>query len=76
MTLAAFLAWDDGSDRRYQLIHGMPVMKAPAAESHRKLAAALMIEIGSRLKRSCRVICNAGIAVEAAATPAMSPTSR
>jgi Uma2 family endonuclease len=64
MTLADFLAWDDGTDWRYQLIHGVPVMKAPAAESHRRLAAALMIEIGSRLKRSCRVISKAGISVE------------
>lgn len=64
MTLADFLAWDDGTDRRYQLIDGVPVMMAPRAEAHGELAMALMIEIGSRLKRSCRVISEAGITVE------------
>jgi Uma2 family endonuclease len=64
MTLAAFLEWDDGTDRRYQLRDGVPVMTAPRAEAHDQLAAALMIEIGSRLKRSCRVIADAGITVE------------
>jgi Uma2 family endonuclease len=64
MTLAEFLHWEHGSDRRYQLVGGVPVMKAPAREAHGRLAAALMIEIGSRLKRSCRVVSDAGIAVE------------
>jgi Uma2 family endonuclease len=64
MTLAAFLEWDDGTDRRYQLLDGVPVMMAPRAEAHGELVAAIMIEIGSRLKRSCRVIADAGITVE------------
>jgi Uma2 family endonuclease len=64
MTLAAFLEWDDGTERRYQLVNGVPVLTAPRAEAHGELVAALMIEIGSRLKRSCRVIADAGIAVE------------
>jgi Uma2 family endonuclease len=64
MTLAAFLEWDDGTDRHYQLIDGVPVMRMPATEAHGELAAALMLEIGSRLKRSCRVIAHAGITVE------------
>jgi len=63
MTLAAFLEWDDGTDRHYQLIDGVPVMRMPATEAHGELAAALMLEIGSRLKRSCRVISGAGITV-------------
>ncbi len=64
MTLAAFLEWDDGTDRRYQLVGGMPVMMAPATAAHGALAAALMMEIGSRLRRSYRVIAKAGITVE------------
>ena len=64
MTLAEFLDWDDGTDRRYQLVDGVLMMMAPAIEAHGELAAALMIEIGSRLKRSCRVIAAAGIMVE------------
>jgi Uma2 family endonuclease len=65
MTLAAFLEWDDGTDRRYQLVNGVPVMMAPATEPHAALTAALMIGIGSRLKRSCRVMSEAGITVPA-----------
>jgi Uma2 family endonuclease len=64
MTLATFLEWDDGTDGRYQLVDGVLMMMAPAIEAHGELAAALMIEIGSRLKRSCHVIAGAGIMVE------------
>ena len=63
MTLAEFLEWDDGTDRRYQLVDGVPVMMAPATEAHGELAAALVIEIRSRLKPPCRVISEAGITV-------------
>jgi len=64
MTLAAFLEWDDGTDRRYQLVGGMPVLMAPATQAHGALTAALMMEIGSRLKRSYRLTAKAGITVE------------
>ena len=63
MTLAEFLAWDDGSDRRYELVDGFPVMMAPATEAHGELAAALAIQIGTRLKPPCRVISEAGIVI-------------
>jgi Uma2 family endonuclease len=64
MTLAAFLEWDDGTDRRYQLFDGVPIMMAPATEAHGELTAALAIQIGTRLKRPCRVISEAGITVQ------------
>jgi Uma2 family endonuclease len=63
MTLAAFLEWDDGTDRRYQLVDGVLLMMAPATEAHGELAAALAIQIGPRLKRPCRAISEAGITV-------------
>jgi Uma2 family endonuclease len=63
MTLAAFLEWDDGTDRRYQLVDGVLLMMAPATEAHGELAAALTIQIGTRLKPPCRVISEAGITV-------------
>lgn len=63
MTLAAFLEWDDGTDRRYQLVDGTLVMMAPAIEAHGELALSLGAEIRSRLKRPCRVISEAGITV-------------
>jgi Uma2 family endonuclease len=63
MTLAEFLEWDDGTDRRYELLDGLPVMMAPATEAHGEIAAALTIEIGTRLRPPCRVINEAGILV-------------
>ena len=41
MALAEFLDWDDGSDRRYELVDGFTVMMAPATEAHGELAPAL-----------------------------------
>ena len=46
MTLAEFLDWDDGSDRRHQLVDGIPTMMAPALEAHGELA----ISIGAETK--------------------------
>lgn len=63
MTLAEFLQWDDGTDRRYELLDGIPVMMAPTLEAHGELAAALSVEIGSRVKPTCRVISQAGIVI-------------
>lgn len=45
MTLDEFLSWDDGTDRRYELIDGFPVAMAPPAEAHRILA----LRLGSRI---------------------------
>ncbi|HEX2478663.1 MAG TPA: Uma2 family endonuclease [Geminicoccaceae bacterium] len=63
MTLAEFLEWDDGTDRRYELLDGAPVMMAPTLEAHGELAAALALEIGSRVRPPCRVISEGGIVV-------------
>jgi Uma2 family endonuclease len=63
MTLAEFLEWDDGSQRRYQLLDGVPVMMAPSLEAHGELAAALGAEIRARLNQPCRVISEAGIVI-------------
>src|ERR687898_2397652 len=63
MTLAAFLEWDDGSDRRYELLDGIPVMMAPSLEAHGELAAALGAEIRARSRQPCRVIGEAGIVI-------------
>jgi Uma2 family endonuclease len=63
MTLAEFLEWDDGTDRRYELLDGAPVMMAPTLEAHGELAVALGAEIRTRLKPPCRVISEAGIVI-------------
>jgi Uma2 family endonuclease len=63
MTLAEFLEWDDGTDRRYELLDGMLVMMAPSLEAHGELALALGAEIRARLRPPCRVISEAGITI-------------
>jgi Uma2 family endonuclease len=63
MTLAEFLDWDDGTDRRYELLDGVPVMMASSLEAHGELAATLTMEVGNRLRPPCRVISEAGIVI-------------
>jgi Uma2 family endonuclease len=63
LTLAEFLEWDDGTDRRYQLIDGVPVMMAPTLEAHGEIVINLGAEIRSRLRPPCRVISEAGITI-------------
>jgi Uma2 family endonuclease len=63
MTLAEFLQWDDGTDRRYELVDGIAVMMAPSLEAHGELAAALGAEVRARLQPPCRVISEAGIVI-------------
>jgi Uma2 family endonuclease len=64
MTLDEFLAWDDGTDTRYELIGGFPVAMAPPARAHGILCARLagMIDVVLRSRRPCTVQSEAGIA--------------
>jgi Uma2 family endonuclease len=63
MTLAEFLEWDDGTDRRYELLDGLPVMMAPSLEAHGGVAAALAAEIRARLRPPWRIIGRAGMLI-------------
>lgn len=63
MTLAEFLDWDDGTDRRYQLVDGVPVMMAPTSEAYGELVVNLGAEIRNRLSPPCRVISEAGVTI-------------
>ena len=63
MTLAEFLEWDDGTDRRYELLDGVPMMMAPSLEAHGEIAVALGAEIRARLQPPCRVISEAGVLI-------------
>jgi Uma2 family endonuclease len=65
MTVAEFLEWDDGTDRRYQLVDGVPVMMALTLEAHGELAINIGAEIRSRLRPPCRVIGEAGLTISA-----------
>ena len=61
MTLDEFLVWDDGTDRRYELIDGVPVAMAPPLADHGDLIGAIAAAIRPRLRRPCRLIVEAGI---------------
>ena len=65
MTLDEFLAWDDGTDRRYELWGGVVTAMAPPMPRHGLLAAALSGEIRSalRARQPCRVFSEAGVAL-------------
>jgi Uma2 family endonuclease len=60
-TIADFLSWDDGTDRRYELIDGAPVAMAPPAEAHGAIVANLGSALRAPLRLPCRVITEAGL---------------
>ena len=62
ITVAEFLDWDDGTGTRHQLIGGEIVAMTPPLMDHGDLVAAITIAIGTRLRRPCRPINDAGIA--------------
>lgn len=61
LTVDEFLAWDDGTDRRYQLLRGVVTMMAPAQLMHGRLVSRLDRALGARLRRPCEPITEAGI---------------
>lgn len=63
LSLAEFLRWDDGTDRRYELMDGQVVAMAPPSEPHGTLVSAFVQKIGPALKRPCRVITEAGLLI-------------
>jgi Uma2 family endonuclease len=63
MTLAEFLDREDGTDRRHQLVDGIPIMMAPTLEAHGELVINIGAEIRSRLRPPCRVIGEAGVTI-------------
>jgi Uma2 family endonuclease len=65
MTVAEFLRWDDGSDRRYELVGGRPVMMAPPGRVHGVLVIRLGAEFRAQLPTPCQPQGEAGIVAEA-----------
>ncbi|MFO1035756.1 MAG: Uma2 family endonuclease [Geminicoccaceae bacterium] len=61
LTVDEFLDWDDGTDRRYQLLNGVVTMMAPPQALHGSLVNELGAVLRAGLKRPCRVITEAGI---------------
>jgi Uma2 family endonuclease len=60
-TVEEFLAWDDGTDRRYELVDGQIAAMAPPSEAHGTIVVNLGAELRRRLRSPCRVLAEAGI---------------
>ena len=56
-----FLAFDDGTETRYELFDGQIVAMAPASDVHGALVARLGRQIGNALRPGCEVVAEAGI---------------
>ena len=65
MTVDEFLDWEDGTDKRYELIGGFVVAMAPPMPAHGRLAARLAGAIDAALhpRPQCAVQSEAGIAL-------------
>lgn len=61
MTVDEFLAWDDGTDRRHQLLRGVVTMMMPPQAVHGALVMRLGARLAAGLSRSCTAITEAGI---------------
>jgi Uma2 family endonuclease len=64
VSLAEFLVWDSGDDRRYELVAGVPVAMAPPSQEHGILAVNMARHIAEALdsRPPCTVRVEAGIA--------------
>jgi Uma2 family endonuclease len=61
MSLAEFLVWDDGTDRRYELVDGSVFAMAPPAGAHAVIVVNLARQLGNRLKPPCYAAAEAGV---------------
>jgi len=61
MTVAQFLAWDDGTDARYELVDGRIVAMVPPSPEHSTIAANIAAALQPRLSRPCRVRVEYGV---------------
>jgi Uma2 family endonuclease len=63
MTVREFLAWDDGTDARYELIDGRPVAMTPPMLAHAAIVGAAAGQLHPKLRPPCRLFVEAGIRV-------------
>ncbi|MEO5336024.1 MAG: Uma2 family endonuclease [Magnetospirillum sp. WYHS-4] len=61
MTVEEFLAWDDGTDTRHELVGGEVFAMAPSSAIHTRLVANLARDLGGRLRPPFGVNVEAGI---------------
>lgn len=66
LSVSDFLSWDDGTDRRHELIGGVPVAMAPPVADHAQIAANVTRlcddAVGDR--RPCRAVAQGGVALQ------------
>lgn len=65
MTIEEFLAWDDGTETRYELDHGVPVAMNPPLVPHARITTNLGTVMERMLagRRPCRALVGAGVVV-------------
>lgn len=65
LSVTEFLEWDDGTDRRHELIHGVPVAMTPPLSDHAQIAGNVfgIIERAVALRRPCRAVQAGGVAI-------------
>jgi len=62
MSVAEFVEWDDGTDTRYELVHGVPVARNPPLARHVVVGANLYRALEARLRPPCRAFIGGGVA--------------
>jgi Uma2 family endonuclease len=62
MTVREFLRWEDGTDTRYELVHGHVVAMAPPTGRHVVIARNIHDALSPRLRRPCASYFGAGVA--------------
>jgi len=61
MSVAEFLTWNDGTDRRYELIDGHVRAMAPPAPEHSTIVGNIAAALQPRLEHRCRARIEYGI---------------
>jgi Uma2 family endonuclease len=61
MTVGEFLAYDDGTDTRYELVDGELVAMNPPAEPHVRIAMNVQETLAQQLRRPCRAYMGGGV---------------
>ena len=63
MTVREFLAWDDGTDTRYELVDGRPVAMTPPLLTHAEIVGAAAGQLYANLRPPCRFFVEVGVRI-------------
>jgi Uma2 family endonuclease len=62
MTVAEFVDWDDGTEVRYELVHGVPVAMAPPSGRHVVITRNVARALDRQLRAPCGAFAGGGVA--------------